>query len=163
MDAAGTRSQSWWEGPGGWIVASYSPSGLVSLRPWTPEPPPGEPADLPDWLSELPARLERYWSGEPTSLDFPMDLSDRTGFTQKVYRWVAGNVGWGTTTTYGHVARMIGRPGAARAVGRAMATNRITLVMPCHRIISSSGALCGFSAPGGLDTKRGLLELEASG
>lgn len=66
----------------------------------------------------------------------------------------------GQTRTYGEVARLAGRPGAARAVGRVMATNRVPLIVPCHRVVASSGKLGGFSAPQGVVLKRRLLDLE---
>ena len=66
----------------------------------------------------------------------------------------------GTVTTYGELANLIGKPNAARAVGRALGKNPIPLLVPCHRVIASSGNLGGFSGPGGLATKVALLECE---
>jgi methylated-DNA-[protein]-cysteine S-methyltransferase len=68
-------------------------------------------------------------------------------------------VPFGSTVTYGQLAAALGRPGAARAVGRANATNPIAIIVPCHRVIGSSGQLTGYG--GGLDAKRRLLDLEA--
>jgi methylated-DNA-[protein]-cysteine S-methyltransferase len=70
----------------------------------------------------------------------------------------------GTTATYGQIARQIGRvdPEAARDVGAALARNPFPIVVPCHRVVGANGKLTGFSAPGGLDTKRRLLELEGA-
>ncbi|GIS60136.1 MAG: hypothetical protein CM1200mP2_23610 [Planctomycetaceae bacterium] len=70
-------------------------------------------------------------------------------------------VGYGQTTSYGEVARKIGRPGAARAVGTAMANNTVPILIPCHRVIAASGRLGGFSAPRGTRLKQRLLDLEA--
>jgi methylated-DNA-[protein]-cysteine S-methyltransferase len=67
---------------------------------------------------------------------------------------------YGQTRSYAELATAAGSPGAARAVGRTMATNPIPLVIPCHRVVGSGGDLCGFSAVGGLDAKRRLLDLE---
>ncbi|RKY13056.1 MAG: hypothetical protein DRP63_10040, partial [Planctomycetota bacterium] len=67
-------------------------------------------------------------------------------------------VGWGKVTTYGDLARAVGNPKAARAVGQALAHNPIILLIPCHRVVASDGSLGGFTA--GVDMKRRLLEAE---
>jgi len=68
----------------------------------------------------------------------------------------------GTTRSYGEVARSIGHPVGARDVGAALARNPFPIVVPCHRVVAANGALTGFSAPGGLATKRRMLELEGA-
>lgn len=68
----------------------------------------------------------------------------------------------GTIATYGDVARAIGRPDGARDVGAALARNPFPIVVPCHRVLGANGKLTGFSAPGGLETKRRMLELEGA-
>jgi methylated-DNA-[protein]-cysteine S-methyltransferase len=68
----------------------------------------------------------------------------------------------GTTRTYGEVARAIGRPDGARDVGVALSRNPTPIIVPCHRVVAANGALTGFSAPGGLATKRRMLELEGA-
>ncbi len=68
----------------------------------------------------------------------------------------------GATATYGELARAIGRPDAARDVGAALARNPFPIVVPCHRVLGANGKLTGFSAPGGLETKRRILELEGA-
>jgi len=68
----------------------------------------------------------------------------------------------GTTLSYKELARRSGSEGASRAVGSAMARNRIPIVIPCHRVVASDGRLCGFNAPGGLQTKQFLLDLEST-
>ena len=68
----------------------------------------------------------------------------------------------GTTRSYGEVARAIGRPDGARDVGTALARNPFPIIVPCHRVVAANGALTGFSAPGGLATKRRMLELEGA-
>jgi methylated-DNA-[protein]-cysteine S-methyltransferase len=70
-------------------------------------------------------------------------------------------VGWGQTTTFGDVARLVGAgPQSARGVGQAMAHNPVPVIIPCHRVLAAGGKLGGFSAPGGVDTKLHMLELE---
>jgi methylated-DNA-[protein]-cysteine S-methyltransferase len=68
----------------------------------------------------------------------------------------------GRTATYGEIARMIGRPDGARDVGAALARNPFPIIVPCHRVLGANGRLIGFSAPGGLATKRRMLELEGA-
>lgn len=91
----------------------------------------------------------------------PLDWGRLTPFERAIGRAVR-RIPWGRTRTYGQVARDAGRPGAARAVGRAMARNRFCLFVPCHRVVRAAG-LGGFSAPGGIALKRRLLELEGGG
>jgi methylated-DNA-[protein]-cysteine S-methyltransferase len=84
---------------------------------------------------------------------------ETTPFFSKVYETVQ-KIPVGVIVTYGQIAKAIGSPRAARAVGRAMAKNPIPLIVPCHRVIGSSGKLTGFSAMGGLKLKSRLLGLE---
>lgn len=85
---------------------------------------------------------------------------DRTEFQQRVLQ-LCYQIPFGETLSYKALAERAGRPLAARAVGQTMATNRIPLLIPCHRVIAANRTLCGFSAPGGIDTKRQLLALES--
>lgn len=97
-----------------------------------------------------------FFAGRPVLP--PLDWERLTRFDRAVAAVVC-RIPRGQTRTYGQVAREAGRPGAARAVGRAMARNRFCLFVPCHRVVGAAG-LGGFSAPGGVDLKRRLLELE---
>ncbi len=102
--------------------------------------------------------LEEYFRGERTRFTVPVDLSAvRSPFRQKVLRKLH-ELPFGRVTTYGDLARQSGSPRAARAVGSTMATNPLSIVIPCHRVVGSSGGLGGFS--GGLSMKRKLLVLE---
>lgn len=106
-------------------------------------------------------RISEYAAGKPSDLsDIPIAVSDRTPFQQSILR-ACQSLPWGTTVSYAGLARLADRPNSARAVGNVMATNRTPLIVPCHRVVASSG-LGGFTAPGGLDTKRRLLELESA-
>ncbi len=101
--------------------------------------------------------LEEYFSGARRSFDLPVRLRG-TEFQRLV--WAAlTEIPYGETRSYGQIARRIGRPGAARAVGMACHANPVVLLIPCHRVIGSSGALTGFG--GGLEIKKRLLALEA--
>jgi len=110
-------------------------------------------------LPKLADALTRFFAGEPVTFDVECDWSHRTAFEQSVWR-ACRRVAYGQTATYGDLARRIGKPQAARAIGMAMSRNPCPIVVPCHRIVSSTG-LGGFSGSGGLDQKRDLLEMES--
>lgn len=90
---------------------------------------------------------------------FPLDLSPYTGFQKRVFSRVR-RIPHGGRVSYRDVARTIGAPRAARSIGQALKKNRHLLLIPCHRVVRSDGALGGFTAPGGIRVKRFLLELE---
>jgi methylated-DNA-[protein]-cysteine S-methyltransferase len=105
---------------------------------------------------ELARQLEQYFSGE--RLTFELELEPEGSELQKeVWRELLA-IPRGETRSYGQIAKKIGRPGAARAVGRANATNPIPVIVPCHRVIGSDGSLTGFG--GGLPMKKELLRRE---
>ncbi|MBF0170870.1 MAG: MGMT family protein [Nitrospinae bacterium] len=115
-----------------------------------------------DDASPLARKLVVYYDG--SRVDFtgvPLDLSWASPFARTVYEAVI-KVPWGTTVTYGALAAILGRPAASRAVGGALGTNRIPLIIPCHRVVAANGKLTGFSAPGGVATKRYMLRLEGA-
>ena len=105
--------------------------------------------------------LSDYAIGEAVDLtSVPIRWSDSSEFRNRVYA-VTRAIPRGELLTYGEIARRVGSPGAARAVGRAMATNRLPLLIPCHRVVGGSGKLTGFTAPEGISLKQHLLDLEA--
>jgi len=113
------------------------------------------------WNGRLVRRLQAYAAGEPDDFrDVEIDPGPQTVFQRRVTRYCR-RIPYGATLTYGGLATRAGYPGAARAVGRCMAANRIPLVVPCHRVVASDGRLGGYSAVGHLTTKRRLLDLEA--
>jgi methylated-DNA-[protein]-cysteine S-methyltransferase len=103
--------------------------------------------------------LDEYLAGRRRRFEVPVDLTLATGFQRLVLGGLDA-VGYGSTTSYAELARRVGRPSAARAVGAALGANPMCLVLPCHRVIASSGALTGYA--GGLTAKERLLALEAS-
>jgi len=117
--------------------------------------------DVPQRPSESPAArlIGRYLSGEKVPLDLEVDLSHESSFRQQVYR-VVKKIPYGKIRTYAGVAALAGCPKGARAVGQAMAVNRIPLVIPCHRVLSANEKVGGFSS--GIELKRFLLRLEGS-
>jgi len=118
-------------------------------------------AHLGQWNPALVRRLKAYATGTRDDFrDVTIDPGPQTEFQRRVTR-CCRRIAHGKTVTYGQLAAQAGHPGAARAVGQCMAANRIPLVVPCHRVTASGGGLGGYSAAGGLDTKRRLLELES--
>jgi methylated-DNA-[protein]-cysteine S-methyltransferase len=102
--------------------------------------------------------LDEYFEGRRRDFDLPLDLRSRTGFSRDILERLA-RVPYGEVTTYGTLAKEAGKPQAARAVGTVMNRNPIPIVLPCHRVVGSTGSLVGYG--GGLDRKRLLLDLEA--
>ena len=107
-------------------------------------------------LATLRRELRRFLRGERRRLAVPLDLGRVTEFQRRVLQATA-RVPAGTLVSYGDIARRIGQPGAARAVGQALGANPIPIVIPCHRVVASAG-IGGFT--GGLHLKRALLALE---
>lgn len=114
------------------------------------------------WLERLATRIINYTEGEPDPLqDIEVDLSGLADFQSKVVRQCR-KIPYGSTVSYAELASRAGSPSAARAVGNVMAQNKVPLIIPCHRVICSTGKLGGFSAPGGIKIKSQLLDLESS-
>lgn len=117
----------------------------------------------PDWifnekkLATARRQLREYFAGKRREFDLPLHLSG-TEFQVSVLKALQ-EIPYGETVSYGEIARRIGRPKAVRAVGAANGRNPLPIVVPCHRVIGSTGDLTGFG--GGLDTKEALLRLEA--
>lgn len=119
-----------------------------------PHPSPGARA--------LAAALADYVAGKPPLWpSLPLDLAPLSDFARDVLLALRDGVPHGATVSYGNLARMAGHPGAARAVGRVMGANPWPLLVPCHRVIGSNGALVGFGACG-LPMKEYLLGLEGA-
>ena len=108
-------------------------------------------------LATARKQLGEYFSGKRKSFDLPLQF-DGTEFQVSVLKALQ-DIPYGETVSYGEIARRIGKPKAVRAVGAANGRNPLPIVLPCHRVIGSSGDLTGFG--GGLDTKEALLRLEA--
>ena len=150
--------------PVGVLTLIASDSGLSAVL-WENDDPkrvrvgelhaaPGHPI-----LVQAENELQAYFAGERTSFNVPLDAAG-TEFQKKAWTALL-TIPYGETRSYGELARQIGNPKAARAVGAANGRNPISIIVPCHRAIASDGALTGFA--GGLDAKRHLLALEARG
>tara|TARA_Y100001960_G_scaffold38329_1_gene36708 strand:+ start:85 stop:615 length:531 start_codon:yes stop_codon:yes gene_type:complete len=154
----------------GWIALEKSPKGVTRCTlPQTDKNSCIE--ETLEWSSEYTNRttlfaeeireLNDYLEGRNSSLhDISLDISTAPKFYKKVWN-VCRTIPIGTTTSYKWVATQSGSPKAARAVGQAMANNKITLIIPCHRVIGADGNLTGFGkGKTRLDLKLSLLELE---
>ncbi|QKW27000.1 methylated-DNA--[protein]-cysteine S-methyltransferase [Streptomyces seoulensis] len=126
---------------------------LASRLGTEPVEAPGSPV-----LAQATGQLEAYFAGERRDFELPLDWSLISGFNRQVLRELASGVPYGQVVGYGDLARRVGQPQAAQAVGVAMGANPLPLVVPCHRVVESDGGIGGFG--GGLETKRTLLALE---
>ena len=132
------------------------------------------PEVVPEWLPNLVSYLQRYYTNALRDWTVPqfndnwtywkprLDWAQLTEFQRKVLE-VTAEIPCGLQMTYGRVAQRIGKPGAARAVGAALGSNPWPVLVPCHRVLGTGGGMTGFSAPGGVETKRRMLALEGGG
>jgi methylated-DNA-[protein]-cysteine S-methyltransferase len=119
-----------------------------------------EAGDTPEAIGEAIGAITALLDGERRDLrSVVLDERALDELRRRVYA-ATREIGPGETASYGEIARAIGVPQEARAVGAALGRNPFPIVVPCHRVLSASGALHGFSAPGGLRTKRRMLEIE---
>jgi methylated-DNA-[protein]-cysteine S-methyltransferase len=113
------------------------------------------------FAAEVQERIVAYFEGEPVDFSTaPAVGLDGLGPFQRKVLVACRRIGFGNVSTYGELAGRIGHPGAARAVGSALARNPIPLIVPCHRVLRTNGGLGGFSVPGGVATKQSLLRHE---
>ena len=152
---------SYAESPIGDLLAAKNADGAVAEIRFAHG---GRPAAAPkSWvrndraMSDVVAQLRAYFAGELRDFDLPLAFSG-TAFQERVWDRLRV-IPYGETTTYGAIARDIGRPDAVRAVGAANGANPIPIVVPCHRVVGSNGSLTGFG--GGINVKRWLLDHEA--
>jgi methylated-DNA-[protein]-cysteine S-methyltransferase len=156
------------DSPLGPLVVAATPRGLVRVA-YTESRSESEvlehlAARLSPRILEAPARLDRarreldeYFEGERKGFDLPIDWSLTRGFAGEVLRQTA-RIGFGKTSTYAEVASRAGSPRAVRAAGNALGANPLPVVVPCHRVLRTGGALGGYT--GGIERKQFLLRLE---
>ncbi len=140
------------------LIASYLPDRAVEINRHIHRRWPDALEDrgaLPDFRQQL----FEYLDGRRTRFEVDIDLSDLPSFHRAVLTACRG-IPFGQTASYAELAREVGRPRAARAVGQAMASNPLPLVIPCHRIIASDGTIGGFSSSRGVTQKERLLQHE---
>jgi methylated-DNA-[protein]-cysteine S-methyltransferase len=156
------------DSPLGPLVVAATPRGLVRVA-YTDQGSPDEvlealAARVSPRVLEAPARLDRvrreldeYFAGRRTQFETTIDWSQLAGFTRKVLRATA-RIGFGDTGTYRSVATGAGSPRAVRAAGNALGANPMPVIVPCHRVLRTGGALGGYT--GGIERKEFLLRLE---
>ena len=119
-----------------------------------------ETREPPAFVAAAIEAMQALLAGEPRHLaEIDLDLSGYSDFNRQVWS-VARAIPPGETLTYGEVARRIGQPGAARAVGRALGENPCPIIVPCHRVMAASGGTGGFSGGAGVATKLQMLTIE---
>lgn len=151
--------------PIGTLWSTWTSTGLFSLnwQPPTTTPSGGLNSTETTRAHELENLLSDYFQGRKVSFrNIEIDPLGWTPFTRQVYQ-CCREIPIGNTITYKQLAGLAGNEKASRAVGAAMSRNRILLVIPCHRVLSASGSLTGYSAKGGLKTKQLLIDLECQG
>src|SRR6266700_923409 len=172
-DPADAQGFAIFETPIGACGIAWGPRGITSLQ-------------LPETTAQgTRARMRRRWAGLTESVpppgvqrainrvmallqgeavdlgDIPLDLEAAPDFHRKVYE-VARTIPPGQTMTYGEIAKKLGAPHESREVGQAMGRNPVAIIMPCHRVLGADGKMGGFSANGGVATKRRILEIEGA-
>jgi methylated-DNA-[protein]-cysteine S-methyltransferase len=143
--------------PLGWVRIVTSEAGLRELA-FTDDRPTAS-ATTPPPLRKVAAWVAAYFAGDAPPFDGPLDLRG-SAFEQRVWA-IVRTIGFGQMRSYGSIARALGEPGAARAVGRANGRNPAALVVPCHRVVGADGSLTGYA--GGLERKAALLAHEGGG
>ncbi|MFT6591596.1 MAG: methylated-DNA-[protein]-cysteine S-methyltransferase [Rhodoferax sp.] len=164
MKLSATLVQTRWKSPLGPIILAASSAHLHGL--WF-DGQRHQP-DATDWqvaadghplLALVQTQLGEYFSGQRSRFNLPLDLEQGTPFQQAVWHGLLA-IPFGATCSYGRLSADIGLPAAVRAVGAAIGRNPLSLVVPCHRVVGTKGALTGYA--GGLDRKAALLQLEAA-
>jgi methylated-DNA-[protein]-cysteine S-methyltransferase len=140
----------------GLIRISYQPSKEAFLAGFDPH---ARLVEDPQALAPYRRQLADYFAGELERFSMPLDLTHLSAFQKRVLTTIA-RIPAGAVWSYRQVAEAIGKPKAARAVGQALGSNPLPIVLPCHRVIASDGTLGGYA--GGLDIKRKLLKIEGA-
>lgn len=140
--------------PAGCLELAEQDGALMSVRLVREVMP--EKDDAVPLLGQAADQLREYFAGQRKTFDLPL-APQGTAFQKAVWKALL-EIPYGQTCTYGDIARRIGNPRAARAVGMANHYNPLMIVVPCHRVVGSGGALTGYAC--GLDVKKFLLELE---
>jgi methylated-DNA-[protein]-cysteine S-methyltransferase len=149
----------------GTCAVRWTAGGLASVRLPSPKIatlPRASDVAVPDSVRATIEAIVAVLDGAATDLrGIRLDDAGIDDFRRSVYE-ATRQIPPGALATYGEIARAIGRPDTARDVGAALARNPFPIVVPCHRVVGADGRLTGFSAPGGLETKRRMLELEGA-
>jgi len=152
-----------WSGRGiaGLQLPEASPAATRARvkRRW---PGAAEARSVPAGVQRALGRVQALLAGDAIDLaDIPLDLDASPEFHRKVYE-VARTIPPGRTMTYGDIAKRLGVPHESREVGQALGRNPVAIIVPCHRVLGADGRMGGFSANGGVSTKRRMLEIEGA-
>ena len=157
-----STQQSRFDSPLGPMVLAASDQGLCGVwfdgQRHQPDTGRWPPAAQHAVLQAAQEQLLAYFAGELRAFDLPLDLTGGTGFQRAVWQALL-DIAPGHTTSYGALSRTVGNAAAVRAVGAAVGRNPVSVIVPCHRVVGSTGALTGYA--GGLPRKSALLALEA--
>ena len=158
-----TITQTRWTGPLGPMIVAATARGIAGIwfagQRHIPDHAHWPRDDANPLLRNAVAQLAEYFAGRRTTFDLPLDLQGGTAFQQSVWQALL-KIPSGSTTSYRTLGERIGAPAAMRAVGAAVGRNPVSIVVPCHRVLGSAGALTGYA--GGLDRKTALLRLEGA-
>lgn len=137
----------------------------VRAMSWGDRRPDAAMSAIPERDEAIARALDAWFSGRSHTVDVDVDLAGVDGFRADVLATLLKEVGWGETVTYGELAAMAGKPGAARAVGTVMAGNPIPFIIPCHRVVAAGGRIGGYggtasTASHHVQIKRTLLARE---
>ncbi len=141
------------------LVAVEFPATQEAFIAWLQKRQDGKIEFAPEKVEAAVTQLREYAAGERKEFTLPIDWSVLSEFQQKTLQATV-EIPYGETRTYKELAVALGNPRAARAVGRAEATNPLPIVIPCHRVIGTDRKLHGYGAGAGLETKAWLLKLE---
>jgi len=147
--------------PLGTMTLAASAQGLCGVwfdgQQHQPDPQHWEVTPTHPVLQAAATQLAAYFAAQRARFTLPLDLSLGTPFQQSVWKRLQA-IPYGVTQSYGEIARYLGQPAASRAVGAAVGRNPLSIIVPCHRVVGSNGALTGYA--GGLERKIALLQLE---
>jgi methylated-DNA-[protein]-cysteine S-methyltransferase len=143
------------DSPFGALTPVVNESGALTMLHFGAKHPTGALRE-PERLGHVAEQLFEYFEGKRMAFDLEL-AAEGSAFQRQVWQKLV-EIPYGSTRSYGEIARELGVPGASRAVGRANATNPIAIVVPCHRVIGSNGTLTGYA--GGIDMKEKLLAFE---
>jgi methylated-DNA-[protein]-cysteine S-methyltransferase len=145
----------------GTCAITWSERGITSVSLPGVKPAP-DADDVPAHIREAVEDIQALLTGERRDLThLELDPTGIDDFRKAVFDATRA-IGPGEVASYGEIARTVGDPNAARAVGAALGSNPYPIVVPCHRVLAADGSLHGFSAPGGIRTKRRMLEIECA-
>ena len=154
--------------PMGPMMVAATDEGLVRVALTADDPMVEELAaqisprvmEVPGKLDAVRRQLDEYFDGKRTTFSLQIDWQLSRGFRQMVLKTLFSQVHFGEVVTYGELAERVGHPKASRAVGSAMATNPVPIVVPCHRVLRSGGSIGHYG--GGVEMKRRLLTMEGA-